>query len=236
MKVLVIPDVHLKPYMFEAASNLMKQGVADCAVCLMDLADDWNMQYQIQLYEETYDAAICFAKRWPQTRWCYGNHDICYLWNERESGYSSMAADTVCRKLNELSQALPEGNKISFIHRIDHVLFSHGGLSAWFVEEYVGKNLYEDADAVIETINEFGPDLMWNDWSPLWYRPQFVKPRMYRPRTFLQVVGHTPVESITKKYNIISCDNFSTYSDGRPIGKSEFLVVNTETWDYYGVK
>ena len=42
MKVLVIPDVHLKPYMFQHAAALMHQKIADRVVCLMDLADDWG--------------------------------------------------------------------------------------------------------------------------------------------------------------------------------------------------
>ena len=44
MKVLVIPDVHLKPYMFDDASRLMRRGVAEKAVCLMDIADDWGQE------------------------------------------------------------------------------------------------------------------------------------------------------------------------------------------------
>ena len=42
MKVLVIPDVHLKPWMFERADKIMEQGAAERAVCLMDIPDDWN--------------------------------------------------------------------------------------------------------------------------------------------------------------------------------------------------
>ena len=42
MKVLVIPDVHLKPWMFDRASELLESGKAERAVCLMDIADDWN--------------------------------------------------------------------------------------------------------------------------------------------------------------------------------------------------
>ena len=49
---------------------------------------------------------------------------------------------------------------------------------------------------------------------------------------FLQVVGHTPMETITKKKNVISCDVFSTYRDGKPIGTEEFLLLDTITWDY----
>ena len=33
MKILVIPDVHLKPQMFKQATALMHQGIADRAVC-----------------------------------------------------------------------------------------------------------------------------------------------------------------------------------------------------------
>lgn len=98
MKVLVIPDVHLKPWMFEQAAVLMRAKQADRAVCLMDIPDDWGKEYDIALYEQTYDAAIDFAKEFPETAWCYGNHDLSYLWHRIESGYSSMAAYTVQRK------------------------------------------------------------------------------------------------------------------------------------------
>ena len=36
MKVLVIPDVHLKPWMFQRASELMKEIKPDRTICLMD--------------------------------------------------------------------------------------------------------------------------------------------------------------------------------------------------------
>ena len=106
MKALVIPDVHLKPYMFKEAAEWMRKGVAERAVCLMDIPDDWNREYDIELYAQTFDAAISFAKEFPDTLWCYGNHDLCYLWNERESGYSRAAAYTVRNKLEELKEAL----------------------------------------------------------------------------------------------------------------------------------
>ena len=73
MKVLVIPDVHLKPWIFSQAAKLMKDGAADRAVCLMDIADDWNKEYDLISYEQTYDAAISFAREFPDTFWCYGN-------------------------------------------------------------------------------------------------------------------------------------------------------------------
>ena len=217
MKVLVISDIHLKPQMFKQAAALMHQGIAERAVCLMDIPDDWDKQYDIALYEETYD-------------------DLSYLWHCLESGYSSMASLTVQRKLLDLRVAVPENNPIKYVHRIDNVLFSHGGVLNYFVEEYVPRSKYNDVDAVLETINQLGRTEMWNDVSPIWLRPQHSKMRLYKPRKLLQVVGHTPMDEITKEGNLISTDVFSTYRDGKPIGTEEFLLLDTMTWEYCGIK
>lgn len=236
MKILVISDVHLKPQMFKQATALMHQGIADRAVCLMDIPDDWDKQYNVGLYEETYDEAIRFAKAFPETAWCYGNHDLSYLWHCLESGYSSMASLTVQRKLLDLREAVPEDNPIKYVQRIDNVLFSHGGVLNFFVEEYVPRAKYNDVDAVLETINQLGRIEMWNDASPIWLRPQHSKMRLYKPRKLLQVVGHTPMDAITKEGNLISTDVFSTYREGKPIGTEEFLLLDTVTWEYCGIK
>ena len=106
--ILVIPDVHLKPFMFQQAALIMKSGIAERAVCLMDIPDDWQKQYNIELYVQTFDAAIEFAEGYPDTLWCYGNHELSYMWNELESGYSSFVSWTVREKLLELQKKLPE--------------------------------------------------------------------------------------------------------------------------------
>lgn len=235
MKVLVIPDVHLKPSMFRQAAALMKRGIAKQAVCLMDIADDWDKEYDLELYEETYDEAIKFAKTFPESLWCYGNHDLSYFWHQPESGYSGMASCTVQRKLLDLRAALPEHNPIRYVQKIDHVLFSHGGVLNDFVEEYVPRSKYHDVDQVVKEINKLGCREMWNDASPIWLRPQHANMRLYKPRKLLQVVGHTPVSEITREGNVISCDVFSTGRDGRPIGTEEFLLLDTQTWEYCGV-
>ena len=172
----------------------------------MDIADDWGQQYNIDLYVQTYDAAIRFAKGFPDTLWCYGNHDLSYPWQCKESGYSPIAPGTVCEKLEELKNVLPEEGQMAYLQRIDHVLFSHGGLADAFVRKYVPAKHYNDVDAVLETINGFERWIMWQDLSPLWLRPQYTHERMYKPRKLLQVVGHTPVRSIERTGNLISCD------------------------------
>ena len=235
MKVVVIPDVHLKPWMFEKAAELMKCASADGAVCLMDIADDWMQQYNIDLYIRTYDAAIRFAKAFPETLWCYGNHDLSYEWNQKETGYSPIAPWTVCQKLQELREVLPDKNQIAYIQRIDNVLFCHGGLADEFVRKYVPAKQYHDIDKVIGTINGFDWGVMWQDLSPIWYRPQYYGGKMYKPRKLLQVVGHTPVEQIARKGNLISCDVFSTNRNRESTGSQEFVLIDTETWNYKGI-
>ena len=181
MKILVIPDVHLKPFMFDQAAQLLKKGEADRAVCLMDIADDWGKQYEIYLYVQTYDAAIRFAKEFPDTLWCYGNHDLSYPWQCKESGYSPIAPRVVCEKLEELRKALPDEGQMAYLQRADNVLFSHGGLADAFVRKYVPSKQYNDVDAVLETVNGFERWIMWQDMSPIWLRPQYSHEKMYKP-------------------------------------------------------
>lgn len=52
MRVLVIPDIHLKTWIFDRAEKIIKDGKADRAVCLMDIPDDWNMEFQIERYKK----------------------------------------------------------------------------------------------------------------------------------------------------------------------------------------
>ena len=202
------------------------------AVCLMDLADDFGQQSNLDLYIQTNDASIRFAKENPDTLWCYGNHDLCYLWDQCETGHSIMAASTVRIKLRELKRILHDERQIAYIHRIDNVIFSHGGLSDYFVRKHISSGKYNDIDTVIKTINSLGCIEMWADRSPVWHRPQYESAKMYKPRKLLQVVGHTPMKEITRNGNLISCDVFSTSRDGRPYGTQEFLYLDTETWEY----
>ena len=236
MKVLVIPDVHLKPWMFQQASKLMKEAKADRVVCLMDIADDWRQQFNLDLYIQTYDAAIDFAREYPDTLWSYGNHDVCYLWNQRETGYSKIAPWTVCEKLRILRESLPDERQLAYLHRIDNVLFSHGGLADEFVRRYVPEKSQNDIDEVVDIINGLGSGEMWQNLSPVWYRPQYYAGKMYKPGKLLQVVGHTPVEQILRTEALISCDVFSTDRDRNPIGTQEFPVIDTNDWSFFGEK
>ena len=236
LKALVIPDVHLKPWMFDAASAILKSTDAERAVCLMDIPDNWNQEANLDLYMETFESAVKFQEAYPDTLWCYGNHDLSYVWMQQESGFSFVAIQTVNEGLKNLRNILPDERQMTYIHRIDNVLFLHGGLTDPFVRYYASDVDYNDVDAVLERINSLGSEAMWDDASPIWYRPQVYIEKMYKQEELLQVVGHTPVEEITMDWNLLSCDVFSTYRDQSPIGTEEFLLIDTKSLEYKGVK
>ena len=116
----------------------------------MDIPDDWGQEYNLGLYEETFDAAIRFQKEFPETLWCYGNHDLSYEWLQYESGFSSVAIPVVQKKLSELRRELPDRSQMAYIHRIDDVLFLHGGLTHAFVKYYANDVDYDDTDGSIQ--------------------------------------------------------------------------------------
>ena len=232
MKVLVIPDIHLKPHIFDRAMAVMELGIAENAVCLMDLPDDWGKGYHLDEYKNTFDRAIEFAKAFPNSKWCYGNHDLCYLWDERETGFSKIAQYTVVNKLRELNECLPQDNQIKYVQTIDNCIFCHGGLSSYFVEKYVEEEKQDNLEQVLKVINSLGSNEMWCDDSPIWCRPQDDDIRMYGEGKYMQVVGHTPVGKSYQKGNVISCDVFSTYSDGSPIGTQKLLLIDTKNFEF----
>ena len=226
MNILVIPDIHLKGWMFDRASELMDYGMADRSVCLMDIPDEWGHGYDLDLYTETYDKAIEYARRFPETLWCYGNHDVSYLWDAMESGYSVQARITVIEGITKLERILEDRYK--FVHRIDNVLFSHAGVTETFVLHSCGYHVKE-IDDILAKINRMGKQELWRDSSPIWARPQTDFYRMFRDDLFYQVVGHTPVEEPLDACGVLTLDLFSTYSNGDPYGNQKLYIVDTLT-------
>ena len=232
MNVLVIPDIHLKTWIFDRAETILKEGKADRAVCLMDMPDDWDMELQTDRYRAIFDRAIAFAVSYSDTLWCYGNHDVSYPWGKLESGYSPYAERTVITKLDELENSLQDHSRINIMHRIDNILFSHGGLTTEYVKR-LGRDLLDaDIDEVIAAVNDTSHDWLWNDESPLWFKPQYKAREVFRADQYKQVVGHTPVKEIYEKNGIISTDVFSTYRDGTQIGEPAMIVIDSKAGEY----
>ena len=226
-RAFVIPDVHLKPWMFEKADKLVAKGKFEDVVMLGDLVDDWGQGKNEDLCNETFDAAVAFVKKHPNTHWCYGNHDVSYLWGYEESGYSFIMRNTVVQRIRELEAVIGPG-QAAFVHRIDDVCFSHGGIVDSFIQRNFGDQ-EPNLDEMIRRINIMDPEELWKDDSPLWARPDYWSMEPYANIRF-QVVGHTPVRQPTLQGNLIITDTFSTYWDGRPVGNEAFVWIDTMTF------
>lgn len=224
-RVLVIPDVHLKPWIFDEADKVDKSSYEDIVV-LGDLVDDWGKGNDLGAYEETLNRAAEFGKEHGESLWCYGNHDVSYLWDAMESGYSVQARLTAIDGITKLERILEDRYK--FVHRIDNVLFSHAGVTETFVFHSCGYHVKE-IDDILAKINRMGKQELWRDSSPIWARPQADFYRMFRDDLFYQVVGHTPVEEPLDACGVLTLDLFSTYSNGDPYGNQKLYIVDTLT-------
>jgi len=229
MKALVVPDVHLKPWMFTEATKILERSDCDVVVLLGDLVDDFNQQYNVQLYNETFDAVEKLARQF-EVYWCYGNHDVSYLWKCLESGYSKAAEDTVRERSLQLRRLLPSDHQ-GFVLRLGEVVFSHAGLTESFVRKYFDPSNFSLDDA-IDSINSMSVSELWNDDSPIWARPQYGRGSWYPG--LLQVVGHSPLPKATQFGSVLSLDTFSTHRDGTPVGEQRFVSIDltTGSWEY----
>ena len=252
MKILVIPDIHLKQWIVKLAADHMEELIkmentrpeserkTIGAVFLGDLADDFGKQNEVSLYRRTYDEVISFLKMFPDSFFCIGNHDISYIWKKEESGYSynPETQKVVQEKMTELKDLLGSG-RYAFMHCINNVIFSHAGLSEAYYYQYTEN--CDDIKSLIHRINSFGPSELWVNTSPIWARIQSGWFQNFTPFVCdkLQIVGHTPLEKILfeEKQNLLSVDIFSTQPNGKPIGdirNQRFVVVDTieKTFQY----
>lgn len=233
MLALIVPDCHLKPYMFDRADKILASGQADFAVQLGDLVDDWGQQWRLDAYKATLDRALKFHEEHPDTLWVIGNHDALYLHPElpHSSGYSPLARPIVQPRLERLP--------FKVAHIVDNCVFSHAGIDknwVWSLRPGWRGVSYDEVE-LGSLIEEASPEDLWRQDSPLWLRPQL---KSYEPFSnlwgasfMLHVVGHTPVPApIEKDHTILSTDTFSTYSNRLPIGDQTFVIVDTETREW----
>lgn len=236
MKILVVPDIHLKPKMFDQAHNLLEKGVAECAVILGDLVDDWGEEFNLPLYARTMQKALEFNRDHPNTLWCLGNHDWGYYhpeWGKRESGHSQFAEGEMRTWLKEFER---QGIEQKPYIIVDNCIFSHAGVNKnWLA---MVRKSYRDIDFSDNELFKIDTKRLWEEDSPIWWRPQteYGGNPEEAIDNFLQVVGHSPVKTPTQEGNILSCDTFSTYRNGAPYGDQSFVVVDTVTKEWEKVK
>ena len=213
MKVLVIPDVHLKPFIFDYAEDLMHKNNIDTAIFIGDIVDDWGKQNNVELYEKTINRAIQFKHDYPNSKFCWGNHELGYITDIYCSGNSELHF----LEIRDLLKKYEREVQPELAYSIDNIIFSHAGFCT-YAEDAVKQTKKDGVyDGSIY-------DNMNSHISPVWLRPY--------PGVFYdtpQVVGHTPVEKIYQKDNIWVVDTYSTSSENVKIGDGTFLIIDTVT-------
>lgn len=235
MRVLVMPDAHLKTDLVDAVEKVMKTDKADYCVSLGDWSDDWITT--VEDYHRFFKRFLEFYEKYcDKMHLCWGNHDYGYWrYPNMNSGYN-VDADIVVRKY--IRELYEYAGPITLTHVIDNVIFSHAGITNYLFKEYK-KVVHRQIDrSFIDWINlELIDDRerLWQDSSPLWHRPtNKLRVNTFNPN-IMQVVGHTPVMTVMRDNpdNILYTDTWSTNNRKERLGDKSLAIVDTEsqTWE-----
>lgn len=230
MLVLVMPDAHLHTKLFDVMDDVLDSHPAiELVLSLGDWADDWNKP--ASAYKEFFERFEKFMRDHEPRQdfdFCWGNHDYAYQYFPGKcSGYVPEATEIV----RDFIKTCPTPR---FAIKIDNVIFSHAGVTPNLYRSYrmVGHD-YPDVP-FLEWISRQTPNRLWQEDSPLWHRPSNNLHKNNFNKRFLQVVGHTPVPTITHNIddNIIYTDTWSTDSSGEALGDCSLLVIDTNTLEF----
>lgn len=232
MKILCMPDAHLKVELIECIDKLLEQHPDWHCVSLGDWADDWGRTPSD--YQNFFDALLGFNNKYfGRVSLCWGNHDFGY-WIKpgSHSGYMADSKDIVRSAIAKLdNQDYPN---ILVAIGWNKTIFSHAGISADFFKqgcEWWKDHLGFSFWSFLQDLEN--PDLHTVN-SPLWYRPSNNPHKNTFNPSYLQVVGHTPVATITydKESNTLYTDTWSTDSKRTPLGDKSLVVVDTKTQEW----
>lgn len=226
MVILTIPDVHLKPYIFDAVEIILQKHHIDMVIFIGDIVDDWHNSGNILLVKETLDRAIEFKKDHPNTKFCYGNHESGYLTGIHCNGNNSYHYIDIREMLIKYEKEVEP----SLAFYIDGIIFCHGGI----IDRKETDPGYEDFVIMLDELKTTGCynyglyGNMHNQYdSILWARPYTYMNYYGCP----QIIGHTAVPKICEiKEHIWDVDVFSTDPDtNKPCGELAFMSIDTET-------
>ncbi len=181
MKTVILSDCHGQPHLITNA--LKHAGSWDRLIFAGDILDIGP------------NALECFDMlQNNNAKLLWGNHDLAVILNKSiwpQSIYDQEARNVIIN------------NKDKFLVAtyIDDILITHAGLSEYFYNNCFDNEL--SVSEISDYLNAMSLEVLWQDQSPLWYRPS----RYYEPKIGLrQIVGHTPPGWL--QYNNIRLDNF----------------------------
>ncbi|MCM1323282.1 MAG: metallophosphoesterase [Acetobacter sp.] len=243
MKILCVGDIHAKTWIIPSVQRLFESESFDKVVFLGDYLDDWNatpadnemVATQLTKLYEQYGRHIVLL---------WGNHDLS---NIRKgaficSGYSpaNIVAANILSKL-----------PLQFAYGHGNLLLTHAGVTnSWRKSVGLAEPIRYGAQYFADKLNELKAECYnrtgtmrggVDDPSPVWADLEELK--LDPVPNIDQVVGHTPVREC-RMYNpapellgtrIVTCDTFSTYTNGIPYGDETVLGINDDFWGNFNV-
>jgi len=204
-KTLIIPDIHGK----NVWKKMVEVESPDRVVFLGDYFDSFNIPGldQIHNFKE-----IIEYKESKQSKviMLIGNHDYHYypeIGYNGTSGYQGGLAPNISQVVNENREHL------QMAYTMDHFLFTHAGVSPYFMEEMFGEDGYniDDIDLTLNELFKYKPllfDFSPYDFSgrgdhvkqtPIWIRPTALlkaNKKSELKSKYIQIVGHTHMKHI----------------------------------------
>ena len=215
MKTIVIGDVHgLSTW----KRILDKEVSYDKLIFLGDYVDSFNVKPKEQLSNLNRILSLYDNK----TIRCIGNHELNYVFRSmRCSGYNPIT-DLLC---SGLIQEAIKNNRIVPFHIDGNMLFSHAGVTNYWLNNVYGVEDIKDID--IRNFNY--KTLEWNSIAGYsgygdtisngltWVRPRSLLSD--KIEGYIQIVGHTGTKSIIYENDVYFCD---TIEHARP---EQYLVI-----------
>lgn len=244
-KTLFVGDLHGKPDLLPLINRVIKREQIDRMVILGDICDDWTlsnngMAYWFQSFANWY------ARREIETIPLLGNHDIPYFLSKGSSALKRIRdiapgfRPGAHRKVHELMADIP----FELAWTDGEVIATHAGLTVGWEKQHdlEDKSIREIVswmnglmrrstqlgDLFMEIGKARGGDSV--NPSPLW--ADLSETGKDGDQHFTQVVGHSPVDTVTRNGNIWYCDTFSTRQDGSSIGDWTLLVKDDKNGLY----
>jgi predicted phosphodiesterase len=195
-KIIVIGDIHGRAIWKKIIDD---NPDADKFIFLGDYFDSHNKQYhptrQLFNFNEILKIQTEFGR--DKIILLLGNHDYHYLNNiEKYSGYNPMTYVNVHQPLLDAYNA---GN-IKIIHIEDNFLFSHAGVSEYWLYNISGLSelsLINDPETFDHRTLKWNDIIGYNAYgdtisnSPIWIRPYSLTKN--KLKDFIHIVGHTTI-------------------------------------------
>lgn len=245
--------------------HLMETG-ATTVVLLGDLLNDWAMSAkgEISEFRILHDHVQAWRRNGVDVRVLLGNHDVIYLTPPRSRdryrmkavspGYRADAHETIRPMLMELEPQVAYGVKLAMFPGERQVLCTHAGVTNDWVEwcdhvldsqpeettavglaDWLNQLFHEHPMTFMERVGVVRGGGYRRGVSPLWADKSETE-REARPRNIIQIVGHTPVATVTPaashsaaRPSIWYCDTMSDDNHYNHLGDGSMLLYDAHT-------